>query len=224
MRNTRILVLVEVALAVALAAVLNFLQIRLPFNIAGGSVNLCMLPIAIVALRRGAVAGAVAGALFGCIDLIIEPFILVPLQVILDYPAPSLLFGLGVGLFSPLYRKAAERDERRVTGGFIARSTVLIVVAVVAGGILRYIPHVLSGVLFFAEYAADFFVENPGFLQPGPAAAGLNVWIYSSIYNALYIVPSVISALICALVIMPVLAKTVPARQLEAQSKAQPAT
>jgi thiamine transporter len=218
MRNTRILILAEVALAVALAAVLNFLQIRLPINIAGGSVNLCMLPIAIVALRRGAVAGAVAGALFGCVDLILEPYVLVPIQVILDYPAPYLLFGLGVGLFSPLYRKAAEKDEHRVTGRFIARSTALIILAVAVGGILRYIPHVLSGVFFFAEYAADFFVENPGLLQPGSTTAGLNVWIYSLIYNILYIAPSVIGALICTLVIMPVLAKAVPAQRFQTQS------
>jgi thiamine transporter len=215
MRNTRILILVEVALAVALATVLNFLQIRLPFNIAGGSVNLCMLPIAVVALRRGAIAGGVAGALFGCIDLLLEPFILVPLQVILDYPAPYLLFGLGVGLFSPLYRKAAEKDERHVTGIFIAQSSAIIVGAVLVGGILRLVSHVLSGVLFFAEYAADFFVEYPALMQVGPTDAGMNLWIYSTIYNLLYIVPSVTAALICALVVMPVLAKAVPARRLE---------
>jgi thiamine transporter len=218
MRNTRVLILVEVALAVALATVLNFLQIRLPFNIAGGSVNLCMLPIAIVALRRGALAGALAGALFGSIDLLLEPFILVPLQVILDYPAPYLLFGLGVGLFSPFYRKAAEKDERRVTGAFIARSTAIIIVALIVGGVLRYIPHVLSGVLFFAEYAADFFAENPTLLQPGSTTVGLNVWIYSLVYNILYIAPSVTASLICTLVIMPVLAKAVPARQLKTQT------
>ncbi|MDR3307697.1 MAG: energy-coupled thiamine transporter ThiT, partial [Coriobacteriales bacterium] len=53
MRNNNILVLVEVALAVALAAVLNLLAARLPINIAGGSISLSMLPIAVVALRRG---------------------------------------------------------------------------------------------------------------------------------------------------------------------------
>jgi thiamine transporter len=216
MRNVRILILVEVALAVALAAVLNALQVRLPINIAGGSINLCMLPIAVVALRRGPFAGMVAGTLFGCIDLLLEPTILFPLQVILDYPAPYLLFGLGVGLFSDIYRKVAEKDERHVTGLFIAQSSGVIVVAVLVGGVLRLASHVLSGVLFFAEYAADFFAEYPGLLQAGPADAGMNVWIYSTIYNLLYLVPSVVGALVCTLVVMPVLAKAVPARHLQA--------
>jgi thiamine transporter len=216
MRDTKVLVLVEVALAVALAVVLNFIQIRLPFNIAGGSVNLCMLPIAVVALRRGPLAGAIAGALFGGIDLLLEPFILFPLQVILDYPAPYLLFGLGVGLFSKLYRTTAERDGQRISGRFVLSGTAVIVAALLVGAIARLSSHVISGVLFFAEYAADFFVEYPNLLQAGPLDAGLNVWIYSLIYNLLYIIPSTIAALICALVIAPVLAKTVPVRKLKA--------
>jgi thiamine transporter len=216
MRNVRILILVEVALAVALATVLNVLQIRLPINIAGGSINLCMLPIAVVALRRGPFAGMVAGALFGCVDLLLEPTILFPLQVILDYPAPYLLFGLGVGLFSDIYRKVAEKDGRQVTGLFVAQSSGVVIVAVLVGGVLRLASHVLSGVLFFAEYAADFFVEYPSLLQAGSAAAGLNVWIYSIVYNLLYMVPSIIGALICTLVVMPVLARAVPVQRLEA--------
>jgi thiamine transporter len=224
MRSTRILILVEVALAVALAVVLNFLQIRLPFNVAGGSIQLSMLPLAVVALRRGPLAGAAAGALFGLIDLILEPFVLFPLQVILDYPAPYLLFGLGVGLFSGLYRRVVEADERHATragaggragatGVFVARSTIIIVGAVIIGGLLRLVSHVLSGVLFFAEYAADFFAEHPGLLQAGPIDAGVNAWIYSIVYNLLYIIPSTIGALACALIVMPVLAKVVPARR-----------
>ncbi|MDR1083168.1 MAG: energy-coupled thiamine transporter ThiT [Coriobacteriales bacterium] len=216
MRNARILVLVEVALAVALAAVLNFLQLRLPFNIAGGSISLAMLPIVVVALRRGPLAGAVAGTLFGCLDLLLEPFVLVPVQVFLDYPAPYLLFGLGAGLFSGLYYRAVEKNERHLDGAFIAKGSLIVVAAMLVGGILRLASHVLSGVFFFAEYAADFFAENPSFLQAGSVDAGLNVWIYSIVYNLLYIVPSVIGVLICALIVMPVLAKSVPVKRLAA--------
>jgi len=215
MRNTRTLILVELALAVALATVLNFLQIRLPINFAGGSVNLSMLPIAIVALRRGVLTGAVAGTMFGCIDLLLEPYILVPIQVLLDYPVPYLLFGAGVGLFSEVYRKAAVRDEHRVTGGSVAKSSVIIVVAGIVGGLLRFVSHVLSGVFFFAEYAVDFFTDNPNLLQAGPADMGINVWIYSIIYNFPYITLSLVAVLLCALVVMPVLAKAVPAHSVD---------
>ena len=241
MRSTRTLILVEVALAVAIAAVLNFLSARMPINVAGGSVNLCMLPLAVVALRRGWIAGAVAGALFGTIDVLLEPFFVHPLQLLLDYPLPYLLFGLGVGLFSGLYNKAAERDWRKAMAGaggaaggggsgtaggtagegisgdanrsigrFVISSTLIIIVAIAVGGLLRYIPHVLSGVVYFAEYAADFFAENPSLLQPGAMDSGLNAWIYSLVYNISYLLPSVVGAAICSLVVMPALAMAVP--------------
>ena len=214
MRSTRILILVELALAVALAVVLNFVQIRLPINFAGGSVNLSMLPIAIVALRRGALVGAISGAVFGCIDLMLEPYVLVPIQVLLDYPIPYLLFGLGVGLFSGAYRRAAKKDESRLTGGLIMRGSIIIICAGIMGGLLRFISHVLSGVFFFSEYAADFFTENPGLLQAGPTDVGINAWIYSVVYNIPYITLSLAAVLICTLVVMPVLAKAVPVNRV----------
>ena len=220
MRSTRILILVELALAVALAVVLNFMQIRLPINFAGGSVNLSMLPITVVALRRGALPGAIAGTVFGCIDLMLEPYILVPIQVLLDYPLPYLLFGLGVGMFSGAYNRAAKKGERHVVGSLIAKGSLIIIVAGIIGGILRLISHVLSGVFFFSEYAADFFAKNPSLLQAGPTDSGINIWIYSIAYNIPYITLSLVAVLICALVIMPVLAKAVPTHRTGTGAKA----
>ena len=213
MRSTRILILVELALAIALAVVLNFVQIRLPINFAGGSVNLSMLPLLVVALRRGSLAGAIAGAAFGCIDLMLEPYILVPIQVLLDYPLPYLLFGWGVGQFSAAYRKDANRDTPHATVGLITKGSLIIILAGIIGGLLRLVSHVVSGVFFFAEYAAEFFNDNPGMLQAGPTDTGINVWIYSLAYNIPYLTLSLIAVLICALVVMPVLAKAVPARR-----------
>lgn len=213
MSNTRTLIIVEVALAIALAVVLNFLQIRLPINIAGGSINLSMLPIAIVALRRGMVAGAVAGTTFGCFDLLIEPFILVPIQVLLDYPVPYLLFGLGVGAFSRLYNKIAARGGEHAMGRFVLKGSVVVIAALVCGGVLRLFVHTLSGVFFFAEYAADYFAVNPTFLLAGPVDSGLNVWIYSVGYNATYLIPSLVCVGVLLLLIAPVLAKAVPVRK-----------
>lgn len=217
MRNTRTLIITEIALAIALATVLNFLQIRLPVNIFGGSINLSMLPIALVALRRGALSGVVAGTVFGSIDLLIEPFILTPAQVLLDYPLPYLLFGLGVGLSSGLYTRVAKRASTRLTGRVLAKGSFVIIAALIFGGLLRLASHVLSGVIFFSEYAADFFAENPGLLLDGPMDTGLNVWIYSTGYNVLYLAPSLLFVGICLLVIAPVLARAVPVRKFNAK-------
>ncbi|MDR2035993.1 MAG: energy-coupled thiamine transporter ThiT [Coriobacteriales bacterium] len=213
MSSTRTLVITEVALAIALATVLNFLQIRLPVNLFGGSLNLSMLPLAVVALRRGALSGAVAGTIFGLIDLLIEPFFLMPLQVVLDYPLPYLLFGLGVGLFCGLYHKLSARVTSAATGRQLAQGSLIIVFALIIGGLLRLASHVASGVVFFAAYAADFFALNPTLLLAGPVDSGLNLWIYSLGYNLIYLVPSLIGAALCLLVIAPVLARAVPVRK-----------
>ena len=202
MRNNRVSVLVECALAVALAAVLNFVAVRLPINIAGGSISLTMLPIALVAIRRGPAAGAVAGLLFGTLDFFVQPYIVHWAQVILDYPLPYLLFGCGVGLFSRLYAKVAyakategiaQGSTTNALSNALTRGSVLIVVSFVVGGLLRYAAHVLSGVIFFAEYAG-----------------GDNVWIYSLVYNITYLAPSLVVSFVLSLIIVPILARAVP--------------
>lgn len=185
MRNERIRILAEIALAVALASVLNLWQIRLPWNIAGGSISLTMLPIFVVALRRGAVAGMIAGALYGTLDLIFNPFIVHWAQVLLDYPLPYLLVGLS-GLGAASYRSLLEKGTSFASA--IAALWMLL------GGVGRFIAHVLSGVIFFAEYAP----------------AGQNVWVYSILYNISYVLPSLAVSIVVALVLLPVLHRAVP--------------
>ncbi|MDR0499964.1 MAG: energy-coupled thiamine transporter ThiT [Coriobacteriales bacterium] len=193
MQNKRTIVLVEVALCVALAAVLNFAAIRLPVNIAGGSVSLTMLPIAIVALRRGWTAGLVAGTVFGLLDLLMEPTILFPAQVLMDYPIPYLLFGGAIGAFSSLYNKFATATNSNESKLHLGKSLAIVICAFVVGGLLRYASHVASGVLFFAEYAGD-----------------QNAVLYSLIYNISYLAPSLIASAACALILMPILTKAFP--------------
>ena len=190
MRDKRILVLVEVALAIALAAVLNVLQARLPINVAGGSISLTMLPIAVVALRRGALPGFAAGFIFGSLDLLFEPFIVHWVQVFTDYPLPYAFFGLGTGLLSGLYRRFSQLEVKQ-----LLPASLISAAAIIFGGILRLLTHTLSGVVFFAEYAG-----------------GQNVWIYSIVYNSSYLIPSLIGTLIVALILLPVLAKARPVK------------
>ena len=220
MRNQRTQTIVEASLCVALSAALNLVALRLPINIAGGSISLAMLPIAIIALRRGALTGAIAGTTFGLIDLLMEFFILYPAQVVLDYPLPYLLFGMGVGVFSTLYygkpsviatpsasasvaqaSAAATPSPSTSATSFaptllqLTRKSAVATVAFFVGGTGRFISHVLSGVLFFAEYAG-----------------GQNVWVYSLVYNISYLLPSLVASAVCAIAIMPVLDRAAPAR------------
>jgi thiamine transporter len=166
----------EIAVAVALAAVLSWVAQAFPLRMPqGGSFGLEMLPILFIAMRRGVLPGAVAGGLFGLLQLTGAagtPYIYHPLQAALDYP---LAFGaLGLAGLIPVGRLEGA--------GGVARLTA----AVTLGAGARFVCHFLSGLIFFAAYA-------PAWEAP---------WLYSITYNLLYLLPS---AVVTALLLWPVL-------------------
>src|SRR5919112_4400593 len=109
-------VLTEAALAVALAFVLGLIKVwKMPF---GGSISLEMVPLILLALRQGPWVGIVAGAAYGLLDLAIEPFIVHPVQVILDYPLAFGVLGLA-GFFPPTARGAILGTIVAVPGPFL---------------------------------------------------------------------------------------------------------
>ena len=120
----------EIVVSVALAYVLNLIVIlRLP---QGGSVTaVSMVPILWIALRRGTKIGILAGVIFGLVDMFPQPFVVHPVQFLLDYP---LAFG-ALGL----------------AGLLRGHPTVGVVVGI--GG--RFVCHFLSGIVFFAAYAPE---------------------------------------------------------------------
>jgi thiamine transporter len=129
--STKILaeIIVFVAMAGALALVSHSF-FSLP---QGGSINLGMVPIFWLALRRGPKIGIFAGAVLGVVDLAIEPFVVNPAQFILDYPLAFACLGLA-GFFRKL----------EVVGP---------IVGVIVGGTGRFISHFVSGVIYFPQYA-----------------------------------------------------------------------
>jgi thiamine transporter len=185
-RNERTTTLVEMALAIALAAVLNALKIwRMPN---AGTVSFVMLPIVIMALRRGLLIGLITGALYGVIDFFVDPFPPVHwAQPLLDYPIAFAMVGFA-GLFALAWQRA--RDE-----GQPMRGAMLIVLACIVGAFGRYLVHSASGVLFFAEYAP----------------AGQPVLIYSLVYN-LYVPVSAVLTVVAALLVLPALDRAAPHR------------
>lgn len=172
MRDKKLRLMTEMGVAVALAVVLNFVTLfRMP---QGGKVNLEMLPILIVAFRWGGIPGIITGFVYGLLQLVLDPYIVHPAQAFLDYPLAYMLVGLA-GLV-PL--KLKENSKLKVYSS--------IFLAVLLGGLGRFISHLLSGVIFFGQYAPE----------------GQNPWIYSTIYNASYIIPSI---LISYIIIIPIL-------------------
>lgn len=186
MRTERVRTLVEMALCVGLAAVLSLWKVTLPWNIAGGSISLAMLPIFVIALRRGLTAGVVTGLLYGIVDYMLEPWFVHPVQVVLDYGVAFAGCGLaGIGARSVASASVRLQSWRvsLLTAGWVG-----------IGGLARFGASVASGVVFFG---AD-------------APAGQPVLVYSLLYNSSYLLLSLVVTGVLTAVIVPVLTRAVP--------------
>jgi thiamine transporter len=129
MEQQKVRILVEAALAAALALALSYLRLwHMP---QGGSVSLENVPILIFALRWGLKAGLGAGAVAGLLQLILGGYVVHPLQALLDYPLAFGVLGLAALTPRPLW------------------------LGLTLGTFLRLVCHVLSGVVFFASYAPE---------------------------------------------------------------------
>lgn len=129
-KDTR--VLTEAALAIALAFVLGLIKVfKMPY---GGSISLEMVPLILLALRHGPWVGIVSGGVYGLLNLVSDPLVFHPIQVLLDYPLAFAALGLA-GFFRPTVR------------GAVVGATVAV--------LARFACHFLSGVVFFASYAPE---------------------------------------------------------------------
>jgi len=126
-------VLAEIIVFVALAGALAIVS-RSIFGLPeGGSINIGMVPIFWLALRRGPKIGIAAGVVFGLVDLVIEFSVVNPIQFVLDYPLAFACLGLA--------------------GFFYKFKTVGPVIGVAVGGTARFVCHFVSGVVYFSSYA-----------------------------------------------------------------------
>lgn len=161
--NTKMLALGAVCMA--LSNVLSMIKL---FDMPqGGSVTpASMLPLMLFAYVYGVGPGMTVGAVYGVMQFIIEPYFLSVPQMLLDYPIAFAMVGLA-GVFSTY--------KNRPVG---------LMAGVVLGSLGRFVAAVLSGVVFFAEYAGD---QNP--------------WVYSIGYNGAYMLPECIICVVLALAV-----------------------
>lgn len=130
----------------------------------GGSVTLAsFVPIMIYAYAFGPTKGFVVGLIHGLLNFIEDPYILSPATFVFDYLLAFMSVGV-MGFFGKMPRK-----EREV---------LPIVLGAVCVFSLRFISHLLSGMIFF-----DAFGASSGF----PAWASTNSFVYSLIYQCTYI-------------------------------------
>ena len=126
------------AISIALSFALSYAKLfKLP---QGGSVTFAsLLPLMIYCCMFGTRRGLIVCAIYGVLQALQDPFIIHPMQFLLDYP---LAFGL-IGVSGIFMEKGVFKDKK--------------VVAFLLGGVLavvlRYACHVCSGVFAFADYA-----------------------------------------------------------------------
>ena len=147
------------SLCIALSFILSYIRLyKMP---QGGSITCAsMLPIFLFAYAYGVIPGFVTGLAYGLLQFIQDAYFVHPIQLLLDYPLAFAMLALA-GLF------------REKPWGLYAGITL--------GTIGRMVCAVLSGVIFFAEYAGD-----------------MNPWVYSIVYNVTYVVPEAIICMVLA--------------------------
>ena len=124
-------IIARIGIAIAIACVLQIFRIyHFPM---GGSVTLWgMVPLLIIAFIYGPEIGMLAGFAYGILNLFLDPYFVHPVQILFDYPLPSLAIGLA-GYFK----------NKPILGTTLAFFT-------------KFICHFISGVVFFGSYGADY--------------------------------------------------------------------
>jgi len=152
-------VLAETAIFVALAIALSLIVVyTLP---QGGSITAAsMVPILWLALRRGPKVGIAAGVLYGLIQLAILPYVVNPVQLLLDYPLAFGVLGLA-GLF----------QKYPVPGAAVGISA-------------RFVMHFVAGVVYWAPIEAPTLnpfvysaVYNGSYLVPELVISGFVLYL-----------------------------------------------
>ena len=139
------------ALCMAMSFVLSYIKLwSMPL---GGSVTLAsMLPLMWYSNKFGVRSGLIAGAAYGLLQLIQKPEIYHWVQVVLDYPLAFAALGL-------------------------AGSVKNLQLGSILGAAGRWLCHVLSGAIFFAEWVPEGWS---------------NAWVYSAAYNGAYLLAELV--------------------------------
>ncbi|WP_077706088.1 energy-coupled thiamine transporter ThiT [Virgibacillus dokdonensis] len=177
MKNIRLLVMIEAAFFAAFAMILDFLpSIKLSPAI---SISFAMVPIFILAFRRGMLAGILAGFLWGLLQVMLgDAYYLTPLQFFIEYFIAFASVGFA-GILAPLIQNNYQKGNKRIALAWVVAATFI-------GSIARYFWHFLAGVIFWGKYAPE----------------GMSPVLYSFIMNGTTFVGAFVFCTIVLLVIL----------------------
>lgn len=158
-KKEKVRFLAESGIMIALATILSMIKVyKAPF---GGSVTAgSMIPIILIGIKWGTLPGILVGTVYGILQAVLEPYIVHPIQFLLDYPIAFGLLGL-----SGFYRSIKNIQPRNRLMEYVG-----VVMGIFLAIFGRFICHMLAGVVFFSENAGD-----------------INSWLYSLGYNGGYL-------------------------------------
>ena len=186
MKENKLKTLVEIAIFAALGIALDLLAAGM-FRFAwpdGGSIGFAMVPIFIIAYRRGLLAGILCGLIVSVVQMLGGVYSINAssfdnqfmktagqfIQISLDYVLAYTVVGFA-GIFSRMYKNGETKGIKALA----------IILGCVLGGLLKYACHVLAGGLFWLGNGSESF-----------AGVANNTWLYSFVYNGSYCIPNII--------------------------------
>ncbi len=221
-------IIAEVGIAAGLSFILSLFPIwRMP---QGGSITLSMLPVLVVAFRRGIVPGLVCGLIAGVFQSVADPYIVSLPQFILDYGLSYTVLGFAglrlkdeeskvpgaiiIGVYTAIILYAVwlfiDAAKLPATGDgagpnplffiMIAAVAVLMIIAIVVFGKKVASKIALATTGIIGRIFVHFLSGVIFFAQY--TWQGYNTYIYSLAYNMLYIIPS---AFLCFVVLVPLI-------------------
>ena len=185
MQPKKLRMLVEIALFASIGVIFDMLTFN--FMPQGGGISLKMIPILLITIRWGFLAGFSTGMLVGFVDVATGATVYHWAQVFLDHCLANAVLGFSAIFNKPI--RAALRDcNKRVL-------VISLTTAILLASFCKYVVHVVSGVIFFYMYAN-----------------GQNVWLYSIIYNATPMIPTTVIVVICMVLLLSTAPKLVKSK------------
>ena len=186
MRKTITRQLAESAIFIALATILSFLKIDLPFG--GGVTIASMLPLVIISHRWGWKWGVLTAFVYSGVQLLFgldnvgyaTSFIMAVGVIMLDYILAYTFIGFS-GLFDC----------------FLGKTRKSMAVGIAVTFVLRFVCHLFSGVWIWGEWMPESFM-NMTMTSP---------WLYSFLYNGWYMLAELVVTEIVAMLVYQPLAK-----------------
>ena len=194
MKNTKLLMLTECSVMLALSIVLSFVKVwKMPM---GGAVTLLsMLPIMLISVKYGLKGGLPCGLLYALFNLLMgvasgdvfvycTTAVMVVICVLFDYLLPFSVLGCAAMFRGPA---AKLRPNNRKAADLLLLSGFVLVILV------RFACHYITGFSIWGQWAPE----------------GQSKYIYSLIYNGQYMLPECIFTVIGATVLIniPVIRK-----------------